>query len=99
MAPSQQESVIRQYAIKVTGKVQGVSYRYATHQKATQLTLTGWVKNNPDGSVSIVARGTTEQLTSLYEWCQHGPPAAIVESVAITEQAPIEHFQSFEITY
>ncbi|MGL1902007.1 MAG: acylphosphatase [Fibrobacterales bacterium] len=99
MEPSIQESAIRQYTILVIGKVQGVSFRYATHQKATQLNITGWVKNKPDESVLIVAQGTTGQLIALYEWCQDGPPAAIVASVTITEQQPQEHFQSFEIAY
>jgi hypothetical protein len=41
----------------VYGRVQGVSFRYYTQQKARQLGLTGWVANHPDGSVRLVAEG------------------------------------------
>lgn len=67
--------------IKVTGKVQGVFFRKNTAQKANELNLTGTVKNESDGSVSIVAQGEEKNLNTLVEWCHHGPPNAQIERV------------------
>jgi len=85
--------------IQVTGKVQGVSYRYSTKKKAKSVQLTGWVKNLPDGSVQIYAQGADSSIASLIEWCHHGPASAIVKDVIVEElnKSPAIHLKSFEI--
>jgi acylphosphatase len=65
----------------VYGRVQGVSFRYYTQQKARQLGLTGWVANHPDGSVRLVAEGSRPALEELVAFLQQGPPAARVSQV------------------
>jgi len=67
--------------IRVTGQVQGVCFRAATRDRAMELGLDGYVRNEPDGSVYIEAEGPVEALAALEEWCHHGPPAAEVDAV------------------
>ena len=85
----------------VTGRVQGVSFRYYTQVYATQLGLTGWVKNLPDGSVAVWAEGPHADLEKLHQWLQHGPPAARVQQVQAewgsSETAPLA--SQFEVRY
>ncbi len=72
----------------VSGRVQGVSYRASTADEARHLGVRGWVRNLPDGRVELEAEGEPDQVAALLAWCQRGPPAARVTSVAITELAP-----------
>lgn len=65
----------------VTGRVQGVSFRAFTYESATDLKLTGWVRNLTDGRVEIVAEGPEKALTQLLAKVEKGPTAARVESV------------------
>lgn len=83
-------------SIIVKGKVQGVFFRQSTREKAIELGLSGEVKNEEDGSVSIIATGYEEQLQVLIEWCKNGPPKAIVTSV-YTKPLPLQHFNNFII--
>ena len=69
----------------VTGYVQGVSYRASTAQEARRLGLVGWVRNTDDGAVELEAEGDDAPLAALVAWCEHGPPAARVRSVKLTE--------------
>ncbi|WP_344007736.1 acylphosphatase [Nocardioides lentus] len=76
--------------IIVTGRVQGVSYRWATEQEATRLGLDGWVRNEPDGSVLAYAVGPRDAVDALVAWCHEGPPAARVAGVDATDVDPRE---------
>ncbi len=59
---------------KVTGRVQGVSFRYYTTQQALALGLSGWVMNLPDGrTVEVIAEGPRKDLQALLDWLRHGP--------------------------
>ena len=71
----------------VRGRVQGVGYRAACCTRATDLGLSGWVRNRPDGSVEIEAEGSPQELTELRIWCEKGPALAAVNSVASTQVA------------
>lgn len=62
----------------VRGRVQNVSFRYATYTQATQLRLAGWVMNRHDGSVRVlVAEGPERGLAALVAWLHEGPSAAV----------------------
>jgi acylphosphatase len=74
-------------SIIVTGKVQGVWYRKYTAAKATELGITGFVKNRPDDSVFILATGTEEQLQALAQWCTTGSPKSEVDKVEVKDEA------------
>ncbi|MCS5693037.1 acylphosphatase [Cyanobium sp. FGCU-6] len=66
----------------VRGVVQGVGYRASCRRQAIELGLSGWVRNRPDGSVEVEAEGEPQRLTELQLWCEKGPEAAQVRSVA-----------------
>ncbi|MDK7741751.1 acylphosphatase [Helcobacillus massiliensis] len=72
----------------ITGRVQGVGYRFWTQHTADQLGLSGWVRNLPDGSVEAEVSGPTEAVDELERACHDGPPAAGVDAVHSEE---IEH--------
>ena len=81
----------------VSGRVQGVGYRYSTKVMATQLALTGWVKNLADGRVEAIAEGPREKLESLVAWAKQGPSSARVEDVAATWSDATGEFSAFGV--
>lgn len=87
---------MRQVKLRISGKVQGVFYRASTREKAQQLGIKGWVKNEPDGTVSAVGQGSDANLRQWIDWCREGPSGARVESVEVEELA-VATFQQFEI--
>lgn len=68
----------------VSGRVQGVGYRWHTKQEADRLGLTGSVRNLEDGRVEATAQGPREALDVFVAWCRQGPPHANVTDVAAT---------------
>ena len=82
---------------RVTGRVQGVAFRWYTEEQARSLGVTGWVRNEPDGSVLVHAEGDDDAVDALVEWCRHGPPSARVRDVAARD-APVSGASSFEVT-
>ena len=72
----------------VTGRVQGVFFRASTRDFALQLGVTGYAKNRDDGSVEVLASGSTEALAALFAWLHHGPPAARVVHVQREDMSP-----------
>jgi acylphosphatase len=83
--------------IKITGRVQGVSFRFYVKQKADELGLTGFVKNNPDRSVEIIAEGNRAKLEELAEWAAKGPEFSTVEQCETAWGEYSGEFSSFEI--
>jgi acylphosphatase len=74
----------------ITGRVQGVGFRYALRSEAERLGLAGWVRNRSDGSVEALATGAPQALDALAAWARRGPPAARVAEVRI-ESVPDEN--------
>ena len=72
-----------QVKLIIAGRVQGVFYRHSTKEKARELGLGGWVKNLPDGSVEVQAKGAKDVVEKLIVWCRSGPPNARVENVSV----------------
>ncbi|KAJ1684531.1 hypothetical protein LUZ63_020286 [Rhynchospora breviuscula] len=70
--------------LKITGRVQGVSYRWTCRQEAERLGVTGWVRNEPDGSVAAHAEGERDAVEALVGWCRSGPSGARVDDVQVT---------------
>ena len=73
-------------------------FRASTRQKAQELGLTGWVRNEPDGSVLAEAEGTAEALQTFIEWCKEGPTHANVNHVNLEWIDPVRD-DSFQIRY
>ena len=82
---------------RVTGQVQGVAFRWYTQERAQQLGVVGWVRNEVDGSVLVHAEGDDDAVDALVEWCRHGPPAARVRDLAARDAA-VSGASSFEVT-
>ena len=76
--------------IKISGKVQGVGFRFESYQQFVDLSLTGKAENSADGGVEITATGEDENLEKLVAWAHNGPVGAHVTNVEAKEvaQAP-----------
>jgi len=81
----------------VTGRVQGVGFRFTTQSVAIRLGLCGWVKNQPDGSVQTWAQGSSAAVERFLGFLEEGPPAARVLSVAVTEVTPNPALDGFRV--
>ena len=82
--------------VLISGRVQGVGYRYATVDTARQLGLTGWVRNLPESRVEAVFEGTREVVDDMVRWCHSGPPDAVVKDVVVEYEVP-EGLRGFEV--
>lgn len=81
----------------ISGRVQGVSFRYYTARQAEALGLTGWVRNLPDRRVEAVFEGTERDVQHMLRWCVHGPPSATVDRVEVNWEQPERTHRSFKI--
>lgn len=79
------------YKIHVTGRVQGVGFRWSAARQANARNITGFVKNLPDGDVYIEAEGNREQLDAFVEWCKKGPGSGFVETVTVNCFSPLNY--------
>lgn len=84
--------------VRVTGRVQGVSFRYHTQDEARRLGVAGWVRNEPDGSVEVYAEGPADAVDALLAWCREGPSLARVRDVAVQPRVPTGA-TAFEVRY
>ncbi|MDY6845247.1 MAG: acylphosphatase [Thermodesulfobacteriota bacterium] len=85
--------------VLVSGRVQGVLYRYKTCDVAQSLGLKGWVRNLSDGRVEAVFEGENNDVDRAIKWCQQGPPAAKVAGVEVDWETYTGEFIDFEIRY
>lgn len=83
--------------IRVSGQVQGVFLRQSVKEEAGRLGLGGWVRNEDDGSVKIVAEGEEGQLQKLAEWCRKGTEWAKVENVEVEWGEARGEFNGFRV--
>lgn len=83
----------------VSGRVQGVYYRYATREEAAMRGIRGWVRNLPDGRVEAVFEGEKEIVDQMIDFCQCGPANAKVSSVEVTWEEYTGEFKDFFIRY
>ena len=81
----------------VRGRVQGVGFRWFVEREAHMLGIAGWVRNNHDGSVEVLAMGTRDQLLGLRGRLHQGPRAARVDDVEESEAQPISGLTTFRI--
>ena len=91
----QSETHARRFLVR--GRVQGVGFRWFVEREAHILQVAGWVRNNPDGTVEVLAQGTREQLAGLRSRLLAGPRAARVDDVEVTDAEPERGLISFQI--
>jgi acylphosphatase len=87
---------MRRIRVVISGRVQGVGYRYAMRQAASDAGATGWVRNRRDGTVEAEIQGSDDQLDALLAWAAEGPPMARVDSVSTTAVDPVIERETFE---
>lgn len=74
--------------VVVTGRVQGVGFRWSTQHEAQRIGATGWVRNRPDGSVEAVVEGSEHVVEAMLRWLRRGPASAAVIGVEIIPVEP-----------
>lgn len=83
----------------ISGRVQGVAFRFFAQHEARVLGLTGWVRNLYDGRVEVVAEGERERLEQFLAELKKGPRLARVEKVEITWEEFRDEFLEFSVEY
>jgi acylphosphatase len=79
----------KRLSITVNGRVQGVFFRWSAKEQAERLGLTGFVRNEPDGTVRVEVQGQEGALGGFIEWCKAGPKFADVDNLASEEIEPV----------
>lgn len=85
--------------LKIYGRVQMVFFRDSARREAEKLKLVGWVRNEPNGTVKIMAEGEEAKLKQLINWCYNGPILAKVTKIDAKWQKATGQFKEFEIRY
>jgi acylphosphatase len=83
--------------VRVTGRVQGVYFRAWTRTEAGKLGLDGWVRNENDGSVTVLLAGPRKNLDAMIAILHRGPPEAVVSKVVVEDADPAEVPAGFRI--
>jgi len=83
--------------VLVSGRVQGVGFRYSTCDEALRLGLAGWVRNLPSGGVEVLAQGAGADVDRLLVWLESGPRTASVSDLEMAPASPDESLITFTI--
>ena len=96
--PGNSEENPSAFYARVSGRDQGVGFRYSTILEARRLGVNGWVRNAANGDVEIWAEGQSECLTQFLAWLHRGPQFARVDSVKREDKAP-KGYRGFDVEY
>jgi acylphosphatase len=96
---SSQSSDAQRLEATVRGRVQGVGFRHFTRRTARELGLVGFVRNDPDGTVTVVAEGPRAKLDEFVGALHEGPRSAIVENVETMWASARDDFSDFSVAY
>lgn len=88
-----------QYEVKITGRVQGVGFRYFVQKRANEFGIKGWVKNTRDGGVLVMARGDLKDMETFLEHLRIGPSMARVVKLEKSKLPGLEDFADFRVRY
>jgi acylphosphatase len=94
---TEQKADVQTRRFLVRGRVQGVGFRWFVEREAHILGIAGWVRNNSDSSVEVLAQGTRDQLSGLRSRLQQGPRAARVDDVQESEAKAVPGLTTFRI--
>lgn len=84
---------------RIEGRVQGVGYRWSAREEARRLGLSGWVRNEVDGAVTLAVAGPPEAVEALRRWCLEGPARARVERILLRGEASGALEDPFEVRH
>lgn len=87
----------RRSHVFVSGRVQGVGFRFYTREEARRFRLGGFVRNLPDGRVEAVFEGEDDAVEALVSWCRSGPPGSRVTEVTVEPESPTGEFDGFSV--
>jgi acylphosphatase len=79
--------------LEIAGLVQGVGFRWFVKERARRLSITGWVRNRPDGTVEVAGSGDRQSLDAFASALKRGPDGARVEQVRELEQIPSDSLE------
>lgn len=91
--------MIKHLDITITGKVQGVGFRFAALDEALELGLKGLVKNQDRNQVVIEAEGEVEKLKMFLKWCHEGPKGAKIDKVDYASTEELKNFEEFQAEF
>lgn len=91
--------MLKRIEYKVKGRVQGVGYRYFCQTQLSALPVTGWVRNEPDGSVCLQVQGAAEEQEKIKHLLEAGPSFSKVTEVLVCDMALVDGEEGFLITY
>jgi acylphosphatase len=97
VADLRRDCMTRRVRLRIKGNVQGVGFRIAAAELARSHGLTGYIFNEPDGSVTVEAEGEDPEISEFILWCRHGPRGAEVREI-VEDDLPVQGDRSFEIT-
>ncbi|PYX00952.1 MAG: acylphosphatase [Acidobacteria bacterium] len=95
MSSREKPDLARRFIVR--GRVQGVGFRWFVEREAHVLGISGWVRNNSDGSVEVLGQGSRDQLLGLRLRLRQGPRAARVDDVEEFESKPVPGLTAFRI--
>ncbi len=98
MSPTTGGESLQRLSIQIRGKVQGVFFRREASREARRFSLSGFIRNEPDGSVYAEAEGAPSDVGGFIRWCRKGPSNARIESVE-TREIKIRNDDEFEVEY
>lgn len=84
--------------IIIYGEVQGVGFRYSMLTAAQKIGITGWVRNNRNGTVEALVQGAPSQVDEILEWAQNGPSTSSVDRIEVFDQNDDPHLIQFTIS-
>ena len=90
---------IKTYKVLLSGRVQGVGFRYFTESVASKYGINGYIGNTIDKKVEIVAQGEDEELKQFFEEIKKGPAFSIITDVKTEELESSKKYNIFEIKY
>ena len=88
--------MVQHFNIFVYGRVQGVGFRYQARKAANSAGITGFVRNQADGSVYIEIEGAPLNCQAFIDWCRRGPDFGRVDHIDLSE-SEIKHYKDFSI--
>ena len=90
---------IKTYNVLISGRVQGVGFRYFTVSVADKYDVKGFVRNIPGAKVEIICQGEEEELKSFMDEVKKGPAFSVITDAAIGEVPENKRYNSFKIKY